>query len=187
MQEPQRARGAARGIARCALPRARFRKIEPAIVEAFDGRIEYALTSHVDYKTELQEALARRGSQSLLVLDVEGAPHDRTFTCAANIDGEQAGVGHGRSKKAGRTGRQRRKCSSSSAFRSAGSAARWLSSERDEFAGPRARGRGRRRLLGRGRTRLDRRSAVTTRLAVRTGHADDRPRRLRRAASSWRW
>jgi ribonuclease-3 len=34
------------------------------------------------------------------VLNVEGAPHDRTFTCAANIDGEQVGVGHGRSKKA---------------------------------------------------------------------------------------
>jgi len=78
-----------------------FRKIEPAIVDAFSSRIEYALTSHVDFKTELQEALARRGkSVAYSVLNVEGAPHDRTFTCAANIDGEQAGVGHGRSKKA---------------------------------------------------------------------------------------
>jgi len=34
------------------------------------------------------------------VLDVDGPPHDRTFTCAANVDGEQAGIGHGRSKKA---------------------------------------------------------------------------------------
>jgi ribonuclease-3 len=78
-----------------------FQKIEPAIVDAFAGRIEYALTSHVDFKTELQEALARRGKAvNYSVLDVDGAPHDRTFTCAANIDGEQAGVGHGRSKKA---------------------------------------------------------------------------------------
>jgi ribonuclease III len=78
-----------------------FKKIEPAIVEAFSGRIEYALTSHVDFKTELQEALARRGKAvNYSVLNVEGAPHDRTFTCAANIDGDQAGVGHGRSKKA---------------------------------------------------------------------------------------
>ena len=78
-----------------------FRKIEPAIVDAFAGRIEYALTSHVDFKTELQEALARRGkSVNYTVLNVEGAPHDRTFTFAANIDGEQAGVGNGRSKKA---------------------------------------------------------------------------------------
>jgi ribonuclease-3 len=78
-----------------------FAPIERAIVDAFSGRIEYALTSHVDFKTELQEALARRGKAvNYTVLNVEGAPHDRTFTCAANIDGEQAGVGHGRSKKA---------------------------------------------------------------------------------------
>jgi ribonuclease-3 len=78
-----------------------FGKIEPAIVDAFSDRIEYALTSHVDFKTELQEALARRGkSVAYSVLNVEGAPHDRTFTCAANVDGEQVGVGHGRSKKA---------------------------------------------------------------------------------------
>ena len=78
-----------------------FAKIEGAIVEAFSGRIEYALTTHVDHKTELQEALAQRGkSVSYSVLNVEGPPHDRTFTCAANVDGEQAGIGHGRSKKA---------------------------------------------------------------------------------------
>ncbi len=78
-----------------------FRRIEQAVVEAFAGRIEYALTTHVDFKTELQEALARRGkSVNYSVLDVAGAPHDRTFTCAANIDGEQVGVGNGRSKKA---------------------------------------------------------------------------------------
>src|SRR5207302_11476291 len=78
-----------------------FEKIEHAIVEAFSGRIEYALTSHVDHKTELQEALARRSLQvTYTVLEVEGPPHDRTFTCAAVIDGEQAGVGMGRSKKA---------------------------------------------------------------------------------------
>jgi ribonuclease III len=78
-----------------------FQKIEPAIVNAFAGRIEYALTTHVDYKTELQEALARRGKAvSYSVLDVAGPPHDRTFKCAANVDGEQAGMGTGRSKKA---------------------------------------------------------------------------------------
>jgi ribonuclease III len=77
-----------------------FEKIEHAIVEAFSGRIEYALTSHVDHKTELQEALARRGLQvSYNVLEVEGPPHDRTFTCAAVVDGEQTGVGTGTSKK----------------------------------------------------------------------------------------
>jgi ribonuclease III len=78
-----------------------FAAVERAIVDAFSGRIEYALTSHVDHKTELQEALARQGRQvSYTVLEVEGPPHDRRFTCAATIDGERLGVGSGRSKKA---------------------------------------------------------------------------------------
>jgi ribonuclease-3 len=78
-----------------------FERVEGPIVTAFEPRIEYALTNHVDYKTELQEALARRGqSLSYSVLEVEVPPHDRRFTCAAAIDGEQAGVGAGASKKA---------------------------------------------------------------------------------------
>jgi ribonuclease III len=78
-----------------------FAKIEEAIVGAFEPRIEYATTSHVDHKTELQEALARDGrAVSYTVLEVDGPPHDRTFTSAAIVDGDQAGVGTGRSKKA---------------------------------------------------------------------------------------
>ena len=78
-----------------------FEQIEQPIVTAFEPRIEYALTTHVDYKTELQEALARRGQAvSYTVLDVEGPPHDRRFTCSAVIDGDQVGVGSGESKKA---------------------------------------------------------------------------------------
>jgi len=78
-----------------------FEAIEDAIVAAFSARIEYAATGHVDYKTELQEVLARRGlSVSYSVLQVDGPPHDRRFTCAAAIGGEQVGVGGGHSKKA---------------------------------------------------------------------------------------
>ncbi len=78
-----------------------FEQIEPAIVEAFDERIEYARSSHVDYKTELQEALARSGKQvHYTVLEVEGPPHDRRFVCAAHVAGEQLGVGRGSTKKA---------------------------------------------------------------------------------------
>ena len=78
-----------------------FDHIKEAIVEAFEDRIAYAATGHVDYKTELQEALARRGRQvSYSVVEVEGPPHDRRFTCAASIDGEQVGLGTGQSKKA---------------------------------------------------------------------------------------
>ena len=78
-----------------------FEPIRDAIVAAFDGRIAYALTSHVDHKTELQEELARRGLQvAYTVLDVQGPPHDRTFRCAAVVDGVETGFGRGRSKKA---------------------------------------------------------------------------------------
>ena len=78
-----------------------FETIEPAIVAAFAERIDYALTTHVDYKTVLQEALARAGNQvSYSVLEVQGPPHDRTFTCAAVVDGQQEGMGTGPSKKA---------------------------------------------------------------------------------------
>jgi ribonuclease-3 len=78
-----------------------FEQIEDSVVGAFAGRIEYALTTYVDHKTELQEVLARLGQAvTYVVLDVAGPPHDRTFTCAATIDGEQVGVGTGASKKA---------------------------------------------------------------------------------------
>ncbi len=78
-----------------------FERIEESIVAAFAGRIEYALTTYVDHKTELQEALARLGQAvTYSVLDVDGPPHSRTFNCTATINGEQAGVGKGPSKKA---------------------------------------------------------------------------------------
>jgi ribonuclease III len=78
-----------------------FEPIREPIVEAFRERIDYALEGHVDYKTELQEELARRGlSVSYTVLEVEGPPHLRQFTCAAVIDGKESGVGVGASKKA---------------------------------------------------------------------------------------
>ena len=77
-----------------------FEQIERPIVAAFEPRIEYALTTHVDYKTELQEVLARQRNQvAYVVLEVHGPAHERQFTCAAVIDGEQAGVGTGRTKK----------------------------------------------------------------------------------------
>ncbi len=78
-----------------------FSAIEDAVVNAFAGRIEYALNTHVDHKTELQEALARSGRQvSYVVFSAEGPPHERRFTCAAVVDGMELGVGEGQSKKA---------------------------------------------------------------------------------------
>jgi ribonuclease-3 len=77
-----------------------YEKIEQAVIDAFSDRIEYAETHYVDYKTELQEALARQRRQVVYtVLEVEGPAHERTFTCAATVDGEQTGTGTGRTKK----------------------------------------------------------------------------------------
>lgn len=78
-----------------------FEQVEPAVVDAFDSRIEFARTGHVDNKTELQEALARSGNQvQYEVIDVEGPPHDRRFVCVAVIAGERVGIGKGSTKKA---------------------------------------------------------------------------------------
>ena len=78
-----------------------FPKIERAVVDAFRDRIEYALTSFVDHKTELQEVLAREGkSVTYTVVAAEGPAHDRRFTCAAVVAGDELGVGAGSSKKA---------------------------------------------------------------------------------------
>jgi ribonuclease III len=77
-----------------------FEKVEPAIVSAFGELIDYAATQHVDYKTELQEVLARqRKHVAYRVIEAEGPAHERRFTCAAIIDGEQLGTGSGSTKK----------------------------------------------------------------------------------------
>jgi ribonuclease-3 len=78
-----------------------FEQVSGAIVDAFDERIEFASTGHVDSKTDLQEALARTGRQvQYAVVSVEGPAHDRRFVCAATIDGVQLGIGSGSTKKA---------------------------------------------------------------------------------------
>ncbi len=71
-----------------------------AVVDAFSDEIEDALENPVDYKSALQERLARRGELvSYAVIDEQGPPHDRTFTVRATIDGVEIGSGAGRSKK----------------------------------------------------------------------------------------
>jgi ribonuclease-3 len=77
-----------------------FEAVRAPIIEAFRGQMEYAATHSVDYKTELQEELARVRKQVVYaVVEMEGPAHDRRFTCAALIDGEQLGVGTGSTKK----------------------------------------------------------------------------------------
>lgn len=71
-----------------------------AVVDAFSPEIEYALEHQLDYKSALQELLARRGELVTYdVVDERGPPHDRTFSIAAMIGGVEVGRGSGRSKK----------------------------------------------------------------------------------------
>jgi ribonuclease-3 len=74
--------------------------IAGAVAEAFWPLAEESLEAGPDSKTQLQEALARRGLvASYTLLDTKGPPHERRFRCAVIVDGEVQGVGEGRSKK----------------------------------------------------------------------------------------
>jgi len=69
-------------------------------VQAFAPEIDEALEHPVDFKSALQERLARRGETVIYaVVGETGPPHDRMFTVSARIAGEQVATGAGRSKK----------------------------------------------------------------------------------------
>ena len=71
-----------------------------AVVEAFMPEIERALEHPVDFKSTLQERLARRGQTVVYdVVNELGPPHDRTFEVVALVEDEPVGRGSGRSKK----------------------------------------------------------------------------------------
>ena len=77
-----------------------FEPIADAIVEAFESRIQYALTNQVDHKTELQETLARAGGSLALRAPRRRGPAARAdLHLGRGVDGEQVGVGRGSSKK----------------------------------------------------------------------------------------
>ena len=78
-----------------------FQRTAAAVAEAFEGRIEHAAETRIDFKSALQELLARRGARvSYEVTAESGPPHERTFEVAAVVDSERVGEGEGRSKKA---------------------------------------------------------------------------------------
>jgi ribonuclease-3 len=73
----------------------------PAVVESFGGEIEQALENPVDYKSVLQERLARRAEVVIYTTVAEEGPaHDRSFVVVAEVDGEELGRGEGKTKKA---------------------------------------------------------------------------------------
>jgi ribonuclease III len=71
-----------------------------AVVAAFAPEIEEALEHPVDFKSALQERLARKGALVTYdVVDEQGPPHDRVFSVSATIAGVEVSRGTGRSKK----------------------------------------------------------------------------------------
>jgi ribonuclease III len=77
-----------------------YERTAVAVVEAFAPEIEDALEHPLDFKSALQEQLARRGETiEYEVTDEHGPPHDRMFVVVARVDGRALGEGRGRSKK----------------------------------------------------------------------------------------
>jgi ribonuclease III len=78
-----------------------FERTAVAVAAAFEPRIEHAAETRIDFKSALQELLARRGARvSYEVVASTGPPHRRTFEVEAIVASERVGEGSGRSKKA---------------------------------------------------------------------------------------
>lgn len=78
-----------------------FERVAAAVAAAFEPRIEHAAETRIDFKSALQELLARSGARvSYDVIAETGPPHARTFEVAAIVDSKRVGEGSGRSKKA---------------------------------------------------------------------------------------
>ena len=78
-----------------------FQRTSDATVAAFADQVELALKTMLDFKSALQEQLAREGSRvSYEVIGEAGPPHARRFEVAARLDSDVIGRGGGRSKKA---------------------------------------------------------------------------------------
>jgi ribonuclease-3 len=77
-----------------------FEATAAATVAAFAGEIEKASDELLDFKSALQELLARQGARVRYdVVGEDGPPHDRSFEVTANVEDEVIGRGTGRSKK----------------------------------------------------------------------------------------
>ena len=77
-----------------------FERVAPAVVAAFEEQIAEALENPVDFKSVLQERLARRAEVVTYRIDAEeGPPHDRRFVAVAEVDGAEIGRGEGKTKK----------------------------------------------------------------------------------------
>jgi ribonuclease III len=86
-------------IGACYLANGYERTVE-AVITAFSKEIEQATRERMDFKSELQERLARDGDTvDYEIASEEGPPHDRRFQIRATVAGDELGIGSGRSKK----------------------------------------------------------------------------------------
>jgi ribonuclease-3 len=77
-----------------------FERTCAATVESFLDEIEEALEHPVDYKSVLQERLARRAEiVTYRTVSEEGPAHDRSFIAVAEVEGQELGRGEGKTKK----------------------------------------------------------------------------------------
>lgn len=78
-----------------------FERTAAAVLAAFEPQMELATGTLLDFKSALQEQLARAGRVvTYEVVEESGPPHDRIFRVEARVAGEVAGAGTGSSKKA---------------------------------------------------------------------------------------
>jgi ribonuclease III len=77
-----------------------FDRVAPAVARSFAEEIDDALEHPVDYKSVLQERLARRAEAvDYRIVSERGPAHDRSFVAAAEVTGQELGRGEGKTKK----------------------------------------------------------------------------------------
>ncbi len=77
-----------------------YRRTAEAILAAFEPQIKLAAGTLLDFKSALQERLARSGRLvSYEVVGEDGPPHERRFEVEARVGDRVLGAGSGRSKK----------------------------------------------------------------------------------------
>lgn len=82
-----------------------YERVAAAVVAAFAPQISAAVAQPVDFKSALQEDLAREGRRvEYVVTQTHGPPHHRTFEVEARVGGETIGAGTGTSKKSAEQG-----------------------------------------------------------------------------------
>lgn len=72
-----------------------------AVARTFRPQVERVKSTMTDFKSALQENLARRGQNAVYeVIATTGPPHQRTYEVVVLLEGREIGRGSGRSKKA---------------------------------------------------------------------------------------